>query len=87
MKFLERLAKYLAPEIAHKAQRYDKIISDLRNDVHWLCEFPQAQAAMQRIIDNDYNYWRPLDAPAQGAYFAYDISDFRTILERESKRP
>jgi hypothetical protein len=85
--FKDAIAKRLAPEMHRRAERYDRLISDLCYEVHWFAfDFPNVADAYRRLIANDYNYWRPLAVKPIGS-LPSDISAFREFLRGRKSPP
>ena len=75
-------AKILCPDMAEKADRYDRIVSWTYSDMQWLApEFPDAFDAMKRVLEIDRDYWRKINEPARNT-LPSDISEFREMLRR-----
>jgi hypothetical protein len=80
-----RIAAWLDPEMARKADRYDRLVLWI-DDRHWLTKFPDAYDAMTRLAEMNRDYWRPIEAPATGT-LPHDMHEFRERLRRRSSQP
>jgi hypothetical protein len=84
MNFRDRIARWLSPRLARKEDRYDRMVVFAGQDVQWIkAEFPHVAAAVQRILDNDYNHWRAIDEEPVGKVGHGDIAGFREWLRAE----
>jgi hypothetical protein len=81
MNIKEHIARRLCPSLTQKADRYDHLITHLRDDIWWLGEFPEIQGAMWRIVAMDADTWRPLGTPPI-AKQSLNINDYRERLRR-----
>lgn len=78
------IARWLAPELAKDADRYHRLVGQMRNDYWWLgAEFPDASETIRFFLDGDRNHYRALGEPAIGD-LPSDIGDFREHLRRRA---
>lgn len=73
------IAAWLAPDMARGAERHRRMVSNGTDAFFWLGEFPEAQAALKWMVDDDRNHWRSLDEEARGS-LPGDIGRFRDVL-------
>lgn len=82
-KLTARIARWLSPALAEKADRYESLIGRMGNDYWWLGEFPDAVDTVRHYLDSEHNRWRAIGEPAQG-FLPDDISSFREYLRRRA---
>lgn len=83
MKLTERIARWLCPDMARKADRYFYlrvvVLDDAKNWLYGHC--PEGSLVAQWAIERDTDHWRELGHPATGR-LPDDISRFREHLKR-----
>lgn len=75
------IARWLAPDEFAKADRYDRFVVIAADAKWWLIgEFKPAAAAIDWLLWQDRNYWRPYTEQPAGGLWQSDISGFRDQL-------
>jgi hypothetical protein len=86
MRIRERIAAWLAPDMADKADRCDWLKGELSySGARWLGEFKPIAAFVEWLADREHDRYRKLDEPYQPGKWRADISDFRDELRRAVK--
>lgn len=75
------IARWLAPEIALKAEGWDRLKASLHGGSMWLGEFPQASAATERVLERMRGWERKPGEEINYKWDAY-IGHFRGQLSR-----
>jgi hypothetical protein len=81
MSLRSRIARMIDPMLAQNADRYAYMKREVSESHMWLKDFPDATAALLRILELDTDHWRTFPAPARGE-MPWQIAGFRDLLER-----
>lgn len=84
MNFRERVARWLSPSLARRADRYWWLASEIELCARWLAEFKDVSKTLQHLQESDHDYWREAGSPRIGV-MPHDISEFRDLLRRETR--
>lgn len=79
----EAIAKWLAPELARKAEMHDWLVSEISYEARWLGEFRFVSRTLDRLLSIKADHFRPLGNPARGKEES-EISRYRDVLRREA---
>lgn len=79
-KLRSRIARWLSPDLAKTEDRYERLISQMVDEFHWLSgEFPDAADTIRHLLDSHRNYCRAIGEAPYGK-LPDDISGFREYL-------
>lgn len=84
MRWLEGIARWLAPDLGQRADRYDYLMSTIETCSQELHEFPDAADTLIFLEETDHNRWRTPLAPL-ACIMPADIEEFREMLRREAR--
>ncbi len=76
------IAGWLAPDMALKADGWERLKACLRDEISWLRSFPEAEAATERVLERMRGWER---RPSENLDYKWDadISYFRDQLARK----